>query len=111
MDASLSPDYNCAHFLCDAWEAETGQDIRGTMACFLGLPGARTAGLGLVRTLRSLPGPVDPCVVLMRRRGAVPHVGLYTRRSVLHLTDLGPIRQLIKVASLGYDSTRFYAPR
>lgn len=111
MAARLSADYNCAHFLCDAWEQETGEDIRPAMGCFLAPALARTAAPSLVRALRLLPRPVGPCVVLWRRRGAAPHVGLYSRRTVVHLTESGPIRQQLAVASLGYHSTRFYAPR
>jgi hypothetical protein len=81
------------------------------MSCFLAPRAGRSADSSLARTMRRLPGPVGPCVVLWRRRGQAPHVGLYTRRAVLHLTDSGPIRQLLPVASIGYHSTRFYVPR
>lgn len=111
MAAELTPAYNCAHFVCDAWQQETGQDLSWALACFLAPPGTRTAGAGLVRTMRLLPAPQAPCVVLWRRRGSAPHVGLYSRRTVLHLTGSGPIRQELAVASIGYHQTRFYAPR
>lgn len=111
LEARLSPNYNCAHFLCDAWEQENGEDIREVMGCFLATRQGRTADSRLVHGLQRLPGPIAPCIVLWRRRGAAPHVGLYSRRTVLHLTDSGPIRQLLAVASIGYTSTRFYAPR
>lgn len=111
MAARLGPQYNCAHFLCDAWLAETGWDLGSVLGSFLAARDQRTADPALVRTMQRLPGPRGPCVVLWRRRGTAPHVGLYARGTVLHLTGSGPIRQLLPVASLGYNSTRFYAPR
>jgi len=111
MEATLRPGYNCAHFLCDAWLEETGCDISPVLACFLAPVARRTAHHGLTRGLRRLPAPVGPCVVLWRRGGAAPHVGLYVRGRVLHLTNNGPVRQLLAVAKVGYDSVRYYAPR
>lgn len=111
MAARLTATYNCAHFLCDAWLAETGQDISVVMSCFLADRATRYAGLGLVHTLSRLSAPVGPCIVLWRTKGVAPHVGLYARRTVLHLTEQGPIRQQLVVARLGRDSERYYAPR
>lgn len=111
LAARLGPNYNCAHFVCDAWEQETGDDIRPIMGCFLLPEHARSAAPELVHTLRRLAAASGPCIVLWRRKGTAPHVGLYSRRTVLHLADTGPIRQQLAVASLGYHTTRFYAPR
>jgi len=111
LHAQLTPSYNCAHYVCDVWELEVGQDIRPTMACFLARPGERTAGLSLVRELERLAAPVDPCIVLFRRAKATPHVGVFIRGRVLHLDKSGPIRQLIAVARIGFHSVRYYAPR
>jgi len=112
MEKQLSPDYNCAHFLADAWQAETGDDhMRGALDSFLAPPARRTASHVVRRSLVPVDKPVSPCVVLFRRGTATPHVGLYVRGAVLHLTDHGPVRQLLAVAKLGYTSVRFYAPR
>lgn len=111
MRATLSPDYNCAHFVCDAWEVEAGQDIRPVLHGFLARRGERRATMQLVNAMRRIPAPVGPCVVLFRRVKATPHVGLFIRGRVLHLTDSGPIRQLVDVARIGYHSVRYYAPR
>lgn len=111
MEAQLRPSYNCAHFVTDVWLAETGQDISGIMGCFLHLPKDRQAGKNLIHDLKRLDGPQEPCIVLFRRVKATPHVGIFLRKRVLHLTDSGPIRQLLDVARIGYHSVRFYAPR
>jgi hypothetical protein len=111
MAAVLHPGYNCAHFLCDAWELETGQDIRGIMNGFLAPRRERQVQPAQRHRMERLQRADSPCVVLWRRRGAAPHVGLYVRGAVLHLTDHGVIRQPLRLASIGYHSTRFYAPR
>ena len=111
LSARLSSDYNCAHFVSDAWEHETGMDIRPILTGFLAVRGERRITPHVRGGLVRIPAPSDPCVVLIRRDKATPHVGMFTRGRVLHLTDSGPMRQLLSVARLGYHSVRFYALR
>lgn len=111
LDRRMTRLYNCAHFVADAWEGETGHDIRPVLVGFLATREARRAMPRLAHDFVRIPVPVSPCVVLFRRVKATPHVGMFIRGRVLHLTDIGPIRQLLAVASLGYTSARFYAPR
>lgn len=111
MERRLRPGYNCAHFLCEAWQAETGQDISDALGCFLHDRATRTADPSVAHAMRRLPGPGPVSVVVWRRPGSAPHVGMWVRGLVLHLTDSGPVRQLLAVASLGYTSVRHYAPR
>lgn len=108
---SLRPLYNCAHFVADAWERETGHDIRPILVGFLAPARERRALPHVAHDMRRIPAPASPCIVLFRRVKATPHVGLFVRGRVLHLTEQGPIRQLLSVASIGYSSVRFYAPR
>lgn len=111
LDRYLSSEYNCAHYVADVWEHETGQDIRPVLSCFLTHKSERSASLTLVHSMRRIPRPTNPCIVLFRRVKATPHVGIFLRGRVLHLTDKGPIRQLLDVARIGYTSVRFYEPR
>lgn len=110
MAARLRPDYNCAHFVADAWERETGRDIRSIMTGFLAAPGLRRAPPQLREDFIRYRSPVSPCIVIFRRVKATTHAGIFVRGKVLHLTDQGPIRQLLATASIGYTSVRFYAP-
>lgn len=110
MDRRLGPDYNCAHFAVEVCD-DLGFDIRPALAGFLhprrsrrALPSARTG-------LQRVSSPVDPCLVLLRRAKATPHVGVFVHGRLFHLTDSGPIRQLLSVARIGYTSVRFYALR
>lgn len=111
LDRRLSPSYNCAHYVAEAWECETGRDIRDILAGFLLPPSQRRATSQAARAFVRIPRPVGPCIVLFRRVKTTPHVGFFIRGRVAHLTDSGPIRQLLDVASLGYTSVRFYALR
>ena len=111
MEVRLKPDYNCAHFVADAWEAEGLGNIRETLEGFLYPVGKRRVEPSKRSHVIKLDKPVSPCLVLFRRKLSEPHVGLYIRGRVLHLTDSGPIRQLPDIASMGYQKTRYYAIR
>ena len=111
MQRRLGPGYNCAHFFVDAWAAETGQDLAGCLGTFLHTRGQREARPGLRHQFDRLPAPAAPCLVLFRRATLTPHVGMFVRGKVFHLTDHGPVRQLLDIARVGYTSVRCYAPR
>jgi hypothetical protein len=101
------PTYICADLVAEAWKNETGQDIRHLLGV-----GERTGICSLGHhMLRRVSRPVSPCVVLLRRAKVEVHVGIFVRGRVLHLSETGPVRQLLSVASIGYTSVRFYASR
>ena len=107
----LTADYNCAHFVSDAWLQETGQVIDHLMRGFLAPAAERVVTPNLANSMVRLERPRSPCIVLFRRRVGSPHVGMFVRGRVFHLTDSGPIRQALDIAQVGYYKTRFYAPR
>lgn len=102
--------YNCAHFVVDVWLRITGVDITVIMSDFLRAATSRTAGYGLRQSFTRLPAPVSPCVVLMRRKGTAPHVGVYLYDKVAHITELGAHYVPLDVAARGFTQIRFYAP-
>ena len=111
MERRLTPSYNCAHFVVDAWYDETGQDIAGCLGTVLRRPAAMEAKPPMRHEFTRLPAPTAPCLVLLRRARLTPHVGMFVRGKVFHLTDHGPVRQLLDIARVGYTSVRYYAPR
>jgi hypothetical protein len=111
LDRVRKFDYNCAHYAAEVWERETGQDIRHVLGGFFAAKGGRRVDAPAVLTFRRIPAPVEPCLVLLRHGKATPHVGVFLRGRVQHLTHVGPIRQPLDVAKIGYRSVRFYAPR
>lgn len=110
LDRARTPAYNCAHYVAELWEHETGQDIRRFIGGFFEGVGGRVSA-PTRHSLHRLNQPADPCLVLFRRGKSTPHIGVFLRGRVQHLADLAPIRQPLHIAQLGYRSVRFYAPR
>ncbi len=101
--------YDCLKFAADVWQDETGEDLMARLG------GALEEGSGLeqaftraARGFKRTEVPVDPCIVLMRRPKTEPHVGVYIRGRVLHLTRIGARYVDLGVACLGYKSVGFY---
>lgn len=101
--------YNCGHFASEVWKHETNEDISGALTGILVPMPERKAELTARRSFRSLPVPVSPCLVLMRRNGCVPHVGVYLRGRVLHITERGVQFQPLDIATVGFKVIGFYA--
>lgn len=98
-------EYNCLAFASEVWKDLTGQDIATPLAELLaGGRVSRAQGQGFVRR----DNLTDPCLVLMQRRRATPHVGVYVRGRVLHITESGVEYQPLDVVSRAFTSTRFY---
>jgi hypothetical protein len=111
LDRQRRHDYNCAHYAAELWARETGQDIRHILGGFFAAKGERRVDAPAILTFRRIHTPSEPCLVLLRHGKATPHVGVFVRGRVQHLTHIGPIRQPLAVAQIGYRSVRFYAPR
>lgn len=100
--------YNCAHLVCDAWEAETGEPIREALQGFLQPPGARRVDWSQRSHFERLDAPRSPCLVLMDRPKTTPHVGIYLRGRVLHITEAGVQFMPVPIATYGYRLVRYY---
>lgn len=100
--------YNCAHFVRDAWELETGEDISEELEGFLLPAKSRYARAALRRIFKKIKKPQSPCIVLMQRPRSVPHVGIYLRGKVLHLHEKGVERMTPEIASRGFKKVGFY---
>lgn len=101
---------NCWHVLRDGWLELTGVDlgdrtpVRITTAALVGRFDSD------VPVFQELERPADPCIVLMRHPGMVPHVGLYWKRRVLQMAANGPSYLPIAAATAGYPKVGFYVP-
>lgn len=100
--------YNCAHFVCDVWRHETGEDINHALECFLRPPKDRVADPSLRNRFQKLSEPESPCLVVMHRRNSPPHAGIYLRGRVFHIHEDGVQFQPVDVASRGFDRVGFY---
>ena len=104
-------DYNCWHLCCEAWLDITGERLEDyTPAAWTtrSLTNAATGAAGMY--FERLPGPRDPCIVMMLHPRRTPHLGIFIRGNVLHLRESGTEYQPVLVASLGFREVRYYAP-
>lgn len=100
--------YNCAHFVADVWEAETGEPIREALDGFLAPPRARRVDWSQRRHFTRLEAPRSPCLVLMDRPKSTPHVGMFLRGRVAHIQPVGVQFMPLDIVTLGYKTVRFY---
>jgi len=100
--------YNCAHFVVEVWEHLTGVNIEDKMAGFLLPVEYRFVPFSLRRLFKKLDKPTGLCIVLMQRFGKEPHVGLYYKNRVLHITKQGVQYMPLEIATLGFNKIGFY---
>lgn len=99
--------YTCSDFTRDVWLDLTGQDISQALAGLLEAHDGRGLRREHVRRFRELPGPVNPCLVVMQRPHWPVHIAVYVRGSVLQLTDKGATFLPPKVATQFHTSFRY----
>lgn len=101
--------YNCAHLVCDVWQAETGIDLTIYLqGCLTGIKDRFLTRKDLT-TFKRIDKPISPCLVLMNPVGnREPHVGVFLRGKVAHITEAGVRYQRLELATLGFKTVRFY---
>ena len=101
--------YNCAHFVAEVFEHETGRDISKMLGGFLQPPRGRFVRTTIKDDFQRLQKPEDNAIVLMSRPRTSPHVGLFLRGKVLHLTEHSGVQFMpLHIAALGFSKVRFY---
>jgi hypothetical protein len=102
--------YNCAHFVSEVYRHETGRDITNLLKGFLLPAGERVIEPAVLRRFTRLERPENNCLVVMHRPRTSPHVGLFLRGKVLHLTETSGVQFMpLEIATLGFTSIRFYS--
>lgn len=99
---------NCWHLVRDAWHELTGVDLGDRtpeQPSVVSLIGRFDSD---VPAFTQLPGPADPSIVLMTRRGVIPHVGVFLRGRVLQMTSSGASFTPPALACVGFDQVRYY---
>lgn len=99
--------YNCVHFLCEAWQAMFGEDLSGRMQAFLVAINDIKPSREAMQQFKRLKEPISPCIVLFKDSKS-SHVGLFYRRKVLHITRNGVQRVPLDIAKVGFKHVRFY---
>jgi len=101
--------YNCAHLVCEVWKDETGIDISHALQGFLGGRKARRVVLADLRIFKRLKAPLSPCLVQFQSHRDAPHVGIYLRGRVLHITKSGVRFEILETVSIGFKKVGFFA--
>lgn len=101
--------YNCLHLADEIWFAHTGERLSDRLKVFHEPEADRQVRKTDVAAFTRLSAPQDPCLVLMRRPfGGRPHVGVFLRGKVLHLSERGARFERLDLARVGFSSVRFY---
>lgn len=100
--------YNCLDFVREVWLDLKGIDLAIPLQAVFGPPAVRTPTRKMFREFQKISTPQSPCLVLMERPHAAPHIGIFIRGRVLHLSELGVEFQPIDVASRAFTSVRYY---
>jgi hypothetical protein len=103
--------YNCWDLTREVWLRLTGKDL-GSPELIHFTRGEMDEVVDAWTDLRyrEIEAPQSPCIVLMLRRGYMPHIGVYYNNRVIHIKRSGAQYQPIEVASLGFDKVRYYLP-
>lgn len=100
--------YNCAHFVCEAWDEVTGEPMGDRLRSFLLPRGERTATYPLRRAFKRLDRPASPCLALMRRVGIAPHIGIFKNGRILHITESGVRFEPFSLAVMHFNKVEFF---
>jgi len=101
---------NCWHLVRDVWRDMTGVDLGDLTPHRTDTASLGGAVDGAASRFRRLESMANPCIVLMRRRRDMPHVGVLMRWRVLHLTADGARNTWISDLMLQWDRVEFYLP-
>lgn len=99
---------HCWHLTRDAWLELTGVDIGPRGPADMAYEALAVQFTRSDAGFKKLDGPSDPCLVLMRSSGAVPHCGVYVRGRVLQMSRSGASFLPLEVATAGFDEVGFY---
>lgn len=101
-------DYNCAHFACEVWEGLCGKQFTDALKFLLCGPSKRRAVLADLKSINIMREPQDPCIVYLKAPLRAPHVGVWIRGKVFHITkEWGVQYQPLDVVSFGFKRVRF----
>lgn len=104
---------NCWHLVRDVWLEMTGTDLGDLTPAQTDLASLDDAVWAAIEGPQFLPiqRPANPCIVLMRRRGEMPHVGVLIKWRLLHATQKGVRNTWWSDAAREFDSLEYFLPR
>jgi hypothetical protein len=104
---------NCWHLVRDVWRDMTGVDLGDLTPAQTDLDSLDDAVWAAIEGSRflALQRPARACIVLMRRRGEMPHVGVLMKWRLLHMTPKGVRNPWLSDVAREWDSLEYYVPR
>lgn len=105
--------YNCWHFVRDVWFELTGEmlyDYTPARPTKHDMHMAAEDAIYKFLQVNSIAAwpKHQPLIVLMKRRVDTPHVGVFYKGKVLHLTPEGARYLPLDVSTVGYEKITFY---
>ena len=100
--------FTCLDLAREVWRDTTGEDLGERLQGLFAPAAERSLASRHLRAFERLPGPVSPCLVLMRRPRAAPHIGVFLRGRVIHARERGVEFQPLEVVSFGFSLVEFY---
>jgi hypothetical protein len=104
---------NCWHLVRDVWLEMTGFDLGDLTPEQTDPSSLDDAVWAAVEgpLFVAIQRPANPCIVLMRRRAEMPHVGVLIKWRLLHQTHRGVRNTWWSDAMREWDSLEYYLPR
>lgn len=101
--------YNCWDFAREVWLELTGTDLGAQTPEDSSFTSYNDRALQVANTLTESQKPKEPCLVLLQRSRLEPHIAVYHRGKVLHLTKRGAYYMSLDQLTPGYTSVRYYS--
>jgi len=99
--------YNCWHLVREFWLELTGQDVQDLTPPAVNADSLKAAFETHTPKFREIKELWDPCIIKMEGIGT-PHVGVYYKGKILHITRNGVQYQPLSVAVLGFKKVSYY---
>jgi hypothetical protein len=104
--------YQCAHFTNEAWSHLVGHDLSHALDGLLLPVKDKVVDPTKIRSfLKTISKPISPCIVFMFRRGITPHLGVFWKGRILHLTEDGVRYETSDIATMFFTKVRYYVCR
>ncbi len=99
---------NCWHLAKAAWYDVTGMIVDDYTPERTSRTDLWLAATEAQTRFMEIPKAESPCLVLMQRAQAIPHIGVFYQRRVLHMTPKGVSYQPLEVATASFPVVLFY---
>ena len=108
LDREYKDDYQCAHFVREAYKHLYNEELPPEFESFILPPGQRTVTRSIKNSFSVVRNPSNRCIGIFRKVRGRPHVGLWHKGSILNLASSGVQYVPLHVVMLRFKSVQFY---